>query len=369
MGGIIEHARHRGGWRLALSADPISDVAGWLREWDGDGALVLVQRPEEQAALATLPFPVVNLSGHMGDLTMPTVMVDHQAIGRLAAEHLWERGFTRFGYYGQDERWFSLERYRGFAAAIAARGWRCERFVAPPELIGAAGWNAEQRALEAWLRTLRMPVGILASNDALASILMDACYRLGWQVPEDVAVVGVDNAVLTCESCLPTITSVSRSDHAVGRAAAALLEALMHGAAPPPGPILIPPDGVVVRQSSDTHAIEDPQVSLAVRWIRSRIAQSLTVTDLMGILGRSRRRVEGLFQEVLGESPYQTICRLRIEHAKRLLTLAPGQPLATVAAACGIPDVRRLRLVFTRVAGCSPRRFVAELTARQSPSA
>jgi LacI family transcriptional regulator len=357
LSGIIEYARNHGGWTFARSVEVPVQSPQWLRGWEGDGAFVMVNDRREEAALRALPFPVVNLSGHLGGLSIPTVMVDQQAIGRIAAEHLLARRFRRFGYFGVEGMWYSAQRRDGFRTEIEKAGGSCSILELPIPTTAAMGWREEQEMLENWLRNQEPPLGILTSNDIRASILLDVCNRIGLLSPEEVAVVGVDNAVLTCESCTPSISSVSRSDRTVGLEAAALMDRLMSGNEAPSGAILIPPDGVVARHSTETSAIEDPQVAAAVRWIRSHIQDPFGVSQLIAIMGRSRRRVEGLFFDALGESPYRTICRLRIEHAKRLLAQSGTRPLAAVAHACGFRDVRRFRLVFTRIAGMSPNRF------------
>src|SRR5262249_6365159 len=129
----------------------------------------------------------------------------------------------------------------------------------------------QQHALEQWLRELQTPVGILASADLRASMVIEACQKLKLRVPEDVAVVSVDNDPVVCDFCDPPLTSISRNDYQVGFEAALLLDQLMDGGAPPEKPIRIPPAGVVQRRSTETVSVEDPYVAEAIRFMRDHV--------------------------------------------------------------------------------------------------
>src|SRR5690606_31229725 len=138
----------------------------------------------------------------------------------IAAEHLLERGFRHLAYYGIAGRWFSRERARGFTTRAAEAGISAEVFTPPRLRNERAGWRERIDPLCAWLRNLPKPIGILAAQDYRARMLVVACEEAGLRVPEEIAVMGVDNDAAICAFHHPTLISVSRNSRAVGRAAA-----------------------------------------------------------------------------------------------------------------------------------------------------
>lgn len=362
--GILDYARARGGWTFTRLPEMLSPSIDWLRHWPGDGAFVLLTSAADARVARSLPMPVVNLAGHFADPGVPSVTVDHEAIGRLAAEHLVERRFTRFAYYGIRGKWFSIQRRDGFGKAVRAAGGELD-FLEATALVGpGTRWTDHQKELTGWLRRLRTPVGILASSDHRAVMIYEACTTLKLRIPEDVAIIGVDNDPVACEFCQPPLSSVSRNDVRVGYEAAALLDLLIRGGAPPKRPILVPPDAVVPRRSTETWAIEDVQVAAAVKFIHEHLTENFGVERLLKESALSRRRLEHRFRETLGRSPYVFINELRVAQARRLLAAPEGRDLADIAAECGFREARRLRLVFQKLTGMKPSRYRQAMRAK-----
>ncbi|MCX7827196.1 MAG: DNA-binding transcriptional regulator, partial [Verrucomicrobiae bacterium] len=355
--GILDYAREHGGWVFTRMPERLNPSIDWLAHWQGDGAFAVITTAADAKVARTLRMPVVNLTAYLAEPGVPTVMVDHEATGKLAARHLIERRFQRFGYYGTRGVRYSELRRAGFAAAVAKAGGRCSVLEVPATLSVRQRWNRQEEDLARWLRMLQPPVGVMASTDLRASMIADACARLGLRVPEDVAVIGVDNDPVVCEFSHPPLSSVSRNDVEVGRRAAALLDRLMRGASPPKQPILIAPDGVVARRSTQTLAIEDPHVAAAVRHIREHLHEPFGVERILDLSPVSRRRLEHRFRQSLGCTPYAFITRLRVERAKELLATPEKRTLTEIATACGFSEPRRFRLVFQRLTGATPAEY------------
>jgi LacI family transcriptional regulator len=215
----------------------------------------------------------------------------------------------------------------------------------------------QQQALEDWLRHLQAPVGIMASADLRASMVLEACQKLRLRVPEDVAVVGVDNDPVVCDFCDPPLTSVSRNDYQVGYEAAILLDQLMAGGSPPEKPIRIPPAGIVQRASSDTVSVEDPYIAEAIRFMREHVHEHFGVDELLIQIPLSRRSLEYRFRACMGRSPYDYLNQIRVDQAKRLLSDPHRSSLTKIALACGFGDLRRFRIVFQRLVGANPSEY------------
>lgn len=368
--GVAAYADRHGGWALTTSPPTIAGSDEYalsiesLRGWPGDGAIAAIGSRAEARIAKSLGFPVVNLAATVEHVGLPRVMVDHYTMGRMAAEHLLDRGLRRLAFCGSAGRWYSQLRCRGFAQRAEQAGVPCEVFQAPPRPRRRVTWQQQAAPLSAWLQTLQPPVGLLALHDYRARIVVDECRRLRLRIPHDVAVVGLDNDPTVCEFCQPTLTSVSRNAWRVGYETAALLDRLIDGQAPPPYDTLIPPDGVVARQSTDTVAVEDPYVADAVHFIHDHLAQPFGVAQVVEAGRVSRRELETRFHGVLHCTPYDYICRARVERAERLLQSGERIKLHNVASACGFTSVERMRLVFLRMTGKTPldyRRAMAPL--------
>lgn len=355
--GIMDYARQRAHWIFTRIPEALSPSILWLRHWPGDGAFILVTTTADARIARKLALPVVNLAGHLAEPGAPTVTVDYRATGELAARHLLERRFRRFGFYGTKGKWFSEERRDGFRAAVAEAGGECDCLEVRDFLHPRSRWTDQEEELERWLRRLQPPVGILASTDLRAVMVSNACQRLGLRVPEDVALLGVDNDIVACESCDPPLSSVSRNDWQVGWEAAAMLDQLMCGRRPRAWVQRVPPDGVAARRSTETLAIEDAVIASVVKFIRQHLSEPFGVERLLEQSALPRRQLERRFRHCLGCSPYIFINQQRVERARQLLAQPEKRTLTAIAADCGFRELRRFRLVFLKHTGQTPAQF------------
>ncbi|MBN1590036.1 MAG: XylR family transcriptional regulator, partial [Pirellulales bacterium] len=227
--GIQQFAEERGNWAFTFSPEHYGSSIAALRHWPGDGILATVATKHENQIAREMGIPVVNLSGALRDTRLPRVMVDQEAMGRIAAEHLLNCGFRNFGYFGVARVWSGQQRKTGFVRRVREAGGECSVLEAPSRprsLRSAEDWF---EPLDRWLSSLPLPVGIMASIDLRAAMIVDACLRLGLRVPDDVGVVGVDNNEVICQLCRVPLSSVSRSDLEVGYRAASVLSRMIAG--------------------------------------------------------------------------------------------------------------------------------------------
>ncbi len=264
-----------------------------------------------------------------------------------------EAGFRRFAYYGVQDLWYSEERGAGFSERVKAVGAECAAFLAPNTLGKHVAWVHVGQPLCKWIQSLAMPVGLLACTDYRARMALEACKRLGVNVPSDMALLGVNNDASACDFCDPPLSSVVRNAERVGYEAAALLDRLMRGKPPPSGDLLVPPEGVIQRRSTDVIAIDDPEVAAAVRYMRDHLAESITIDDVAREQGVSRRWLEHSFRRAMRRTPHVYVNFLRIRRARQLIAEDPKITLGAIAKTCGFSDVKRLRAAFARFVGVS----------------
>jgi len=358
--GVADYSREHAGWAFTTSppnlpeADEVVLSVRGLRGWPGQGVIASLSSPSEARAARQLGIPVVAVGGKLRYCGLPRVMVDQSAVGRLAAEHLLELGLRRLAFYGLRGPWYSRAMQRGFVNRAKTAGVPCEVFETPPVADAGSHWRQRREPLSQWLASLRLPVGILAVHDYRARVVTDECARLGLAVPHDVAVMGVNNDHTTCEFCQPTLTSISCSVWRIGYEAARLLDRWMAGQPVPPHDVLIPPEGVVPRRSTDSFAVDDPHVTAAVHFMHEHLGEVFGIEEVMRHVSVSRRRLHEQFQRLLGRTPYDYLCRLRVGRAQELLAVPGRVKMQQIAHACGFSSAARLRLVFQRVTGATP---------------
>ncbi|MGC3988862.1 MAG: substrate-binding domain-containing protein [Chthoniobacteraceae bacterium] len=199
----------------------------------------------------------------------------------------------------------------------------CEIFLQSPHERTNRTWPQRVAGVARWLASLPRPTGIFAVHDYRAQFLMEASHEAGLRIPEDIAVLGMDNDETICEHCAPTLSSVSRSSERVGWEAAALLDRLLCGEPPPDEDLLVEPDQVVMRQSTDNLYSADPLVKSALDYLRTHLETPFNIAQVAETLGVSKRTLETRFRDRLHRSPHQFLSGLRVQHAQALLRTPP----------------------------------------------
>jgi LacI family transcriptional regulator len=239
---------------------------------------------------------------------------------------------------------------------VGAAGFDCETFR-PPR--GAAGRRREggfESALRKWLSGLAKPIALFAANDLSAHQVAEACLDLGLSVPEEVAILGVDNDVLLCESATPPLSSVDPGFQRVGFEAARLMDRLLAGEAAPEEPIVLEPVGIVTRRSSEAIPIEDRGFVRALVLLRQRACEPVSVDMVVREARISRRRLEQRCREVLGRTPHDEIVRVQMEKAQRLLAESQVK-IEQVARLCGYVHTQNFYRAFRKEMGMTPASY------------
>jgi LacI family transcriptional regulator len=204
---------------------------------------------------------------------------------------------------------------------------------------------------------LPTPCGLLAVSDYRARQALDACRREGIKVPEEVAVIGVDNEQVICEHAYPTLSSVARNDRLEGFRAAALLDRMIQGDDIANRVAPIPPLQVIERESTATFAVTDSRLRAALTYLHDRIEEPISIDDVTRHCDVSRRWLEYAFRDTLGDTPYQYLRRQRLLYAKRLLADEPRTRIYSIAQRTGFSSAKQLTIAFHQMFGVSPREF------------
>ena len=363
--GIAAYARVHGPWSFSYHSQPLDKaLPRQLRYWRGDGVIIRTEDSDLIQKVAGLNLPTVGEFGAREHAGIPGIDSDHQAVARLAADHLLERGFANFAYCGFVPA-HSVEGYRDhFVEYLSELGWQIAVYEGLPPLQTAqissiAKDRRREAALAAWLGSLRKPTGVLASNDMCALQVLNACGEYGIAVPDDVAVIGVDNDEVLCELGDPPLTSVDPNARETGYQVASLLHSMISDKALPSDRAVIKPKGVVARQSTNVTAIGDTDTALAMHFIRQHACDSISTEDVIKHVQLSRSTLERRFAKFVGRSPKAEIVRVQLERVKELLSTT-DLPLARIAELTGFNYVEYMCDLFKRTTGQTPGQFRQE---------
>ena len=360
--GIAQYISERGPWSIYHEPWQVGDErAEWLARWDGDGVIARLRHPALVRAVKRSGHPVVDVLGESGDPGIPLVHVDDGAIAELAARHLLSIGLRHFGFCGIAGANWSDRRKARFAGMVRSEGYSCGAFEWPASLTGRGGraWDRSQARLSVWLKALPKPVGIMVCSDQRGVAVLDACRRAGIAVPEQAAVIGVDNDDALCSVCDPPLTSVMPNHVEVGYRAAARLDRMMRGAKRSGRPELVQPAGVKTRRSTDTLAIDDGAVLKALHFIRNHACEGVSVYEAARFAGVSRSVLQRRFRRLLGHTIHDELVTARVQRAMRLLSEG-DLPIPEIAEAAGFKHQEYLGVVFKSFTGRTPAAFRRE---------
>ncbi len=327
-----------------------------LLKWHPAGVIVYGPPPQTLRILRSHRLSLVTVLHPIGEL--PMVALDDYRVGGMVAQDLINRGFRELamvGVFGQD--WSNLRR-DGFLPTARAAGCRIHTYeirLKPPLRPLSFNRIGLDPALRRWLEKLPKPAAVFAANDLCAREIVQICNSTGIRVPEQLAVMGVDNDEFICQMTDPELSSVDIPWQKIGYQAATVLDEIMRTGKPTSGQIFVPPSHVVTRQSTDSVAAGDPAVAAALRFIYHHAHEGINVTHVLQSVLVARRRLERRFFKELGRTPLQEIHRVRLERAKRLLA-ETDLSIDAIGLRCGIPQ-SRLSVVFHKATGLTPTQW------------
>ena len=373
--GIANYSRTHGPWSMYFEPQGLGFAPpAWLSNWKGDGILVRIDDQRMVDAVMATGLPALDLRGRL-DTPLPFIGIRNEAVTKLVFEHLRDRGLRAFAFCGIAKGKIRALDWRRehFVRHVEAAGFRCDVYTdddrkttkaartvsssgKPPQDPLAIDWETEQEALADWVRSLPKPIGIMACHDPRGYQLVDACRRAGVLVPDEVAIVGVDNDPVLCQMADPPLTSVDPDGARIGFTAASWLDRMMCGEPGPSSTVLLEPKGLIARRSSDMLAIDDPEIARAVRYIRDHACEGVRVPDLLAEVAMSRSVLERRFRKVLGRTLKAEMLRVQIDRAKQLLS-ETDLLLADIAQRTGFTGDKYFSDAFCHQTGLRPTAY------------
>ena len=361
--GVYRYARPTRPWDfLTVYSSSVKNLPyQQINRWKPQGCIYGITPPHQAREVANkLSVPLVSLYGGSDGNYLPQVGVSDQAIGVMAATHLLECRFEHFGFFGLPDDASSQGRCDGFRKSLADHKQQVDVLdftkaypVVKQDFPAVLEFD---EMLHRWLAWLAKPVAIFAFNDTLAFWASSACQHLGLSVPEEVAILGVNNEQASCLGAFQPLSSIRLPAEQLGRVATKTLDQLMTGDTQSNQPVFLQPMGVRARASTNILNITDPLVAQAVRYIRDNAHHKITVIHVLDELLVSRRNLEQRFKNTIGRTPFAEIRRVQIETAKQLLSDSDMR-MKTIASQAGFCNSVHLSREFKRIVGKTPTTY------------
>jgi LacI family transcriptional regulator len=370
LSGIARYSRHHGPWIFHITPGDFEHDVPKMKQWGGSGIIARIPNERVAKAILSANLPTIALGlteeqmrggGPLAHLS--EVSSDAGHVARLATEHFLERQLKHFAYVGVEGRAWSRRRGEAFAEILREAGYEPHMYRHPRRVRDRV-WERELEIMAHWLRSLPLPIGLFACNDDRGRQVLEACRYAGLAVPEEVAVLGVDNDAVFCELADPPLSSIALNAETAGYRAAELMDGMIHGRIRQPSKVTVEAIRVVTRRSTEVVAVADSDVAEALQFIRREKGRGLSVVDVAAEVAVSRRHLERRFRDTVGRTILEEIQLARIEHAKHLL-LETKYPIAKVAELSGFGSTGYFVQFFHNRVGKTPRKFRVELMAER----
>jgi len=353
--GVADYSHHCGPWSFSWEPAGLEKVQPLLETGDADG--IILRDVGEVEAIMAYGLPTVVVGHRKTEIPgLVNVVTDSEVIGRMGAQHLIGCGFKHFAFCGYEKTplenttWSEIRR-EFFGERIREAGFANPPYY--PLSTPSKDWSKEWRSLAQWLGGLPKPLGVMACNDDCAQRVMEVCKLAGLKVPDTIGIIGTDNDEVVCGLTDPPMSSIAINFERAGYEAAAALDGLMRGARIVPDRITAVASHVVTRRSTDFVAADELHLGRALRFIRDRARNGVSVDEVALSAGLSRRALEKRFRKQLGRSILEEIRRIRTDHIARLL-VETDLPVAKIADLLGFPDTQHIARYFQADKKISP---------------
>lgn len=358
--GILEYSRAGEPWAICKMPPYYKQVHGvigvveWALQWKADVVIGQFEPTDNVALFARHGILCIGQDFKKRFETVANITGGYKETGAVAAKYFLRKGFINFAFYGYANVVWSAERFEGFKQCLQANNMGGNVYAYEKQQFDYM-WYNENDHLVQWLKSLPHPVALMACDDTRAYKVIEECRLLGYKVPEDIAVMGVDDDT-TCSLSYPTISTIRLTVVKAGYEAARMIDAYKHGDRGALHNIVVEPVMVVERQSTDIYATCNTFILKALKYIHGHISEEISVEDVVAQVPMSRRLLEMRFKEETGSSVYQYITSLRMDRFSQLL-VSSSEPVADIAASVGLTDPKNLSRQFKQKKGLTPLEY------------
>ena len=352
--GIAKYAHSKDNWTVFHEIEQEKRALHFVKNWGANG--IIADFREAQRIQRVFPeIPIITIGANQRNSHIPNVASDSDAISEIAFEHFKERGFTHFAFSGYEDLRWSMERKTSFGSLVIGTNFTFDCFLSK-FIKSRRSWQDELGALQRWIVSLPKPIAVFTCNDEYGRHLIEACKIANLSLPEEVAIVGVDDDDIICNLCTPTLSSIFINSESAGYKTAKLLDKLMDGEKMVGQSIVAQPTETTIRGSSDIFLIDDPEINRIIKFIHNNSQRPLDIEEIAEYAGKSRRSLYNSFIKTTGLSPSQYIRNNRIKQISKLL-LNTDFSLEQIAKQLGFPGSDKVSRFFRKEKGTTPSEY------------
>ena len=356
--GIVKYSKEHGPWvfcKMPLFYREIFGVKGiikFAKEWGADGIFARMSNDQDVKKILDANIHLIVEDYKERFTGIANITGGYTETGKMGAEYFIKKGFKNFAFYGFKNIVWSRERFEGFQNHLLQNGFQVDHFnqdnLADNEL-----WYYKPSLLSQWLQSLPKPIAIMACDDERAQHITEACKHAKIQIPEEIAVLGVDNDQMTCSLSDPPLSSINLDTDKGGYEAARLMDMMITNKKTKVQNIMVTPTHIVTRQSTDITSADDQYIARALKFIHQNIDDKINVADVLKVVPLSRRSFEKRFLDITGVAVYKYIYNLKIQKfALRLLET--DKTVSEIALEAGFTESNNIARQFKLVKGCTP---------------
>ncbi len=359
--GIVKYSKEHEPWVLCKMPHSYRDQYGiegvlqWALKWKADAIIAQFYPSDNVSIFKQNGIIAIAQDFKSRFKEIPNITGDHYLAGKMGAGYFIRKGFKNFAFYGFKNIVWSEERCNGFRDELSRYNLE-NSFYEYQNTDQDALWYYESDMLKKWLQVLPKPVAIMACDDNQGHHITELCKQYHIQVPERVAVLGVDNDEPVCTLSDPPLSSINQSVEKGGYDTAALIDAMMQNPGVQTTDIIVNPTHIVTRQSTDIYTTDNKNIAIVLEYIHQQTGRKLNVDELVSLVPLSRRLLEIHFKEVTGMAIYTYILNLRIDKFAQQL-LESNASILDIATDMGFSDYKNVSRQFKRVKGCSPSEY------------
>lgn len=352
MRGIMKYSKGNGPWlfyrmpsNIYSGNDREEQVIKWAKKWKAD-AIIGRWNETKASLLAELDIPVVLQNNRTRSSIYSNLTGDYEGTGKMAAEYFRKKFFINYAYYGVKDIIWSEERYLGFKSEVLKEKSNFFEYKEDPN-------NEEDRdKIMTWLKSLPPKTALFCCDDAHALFITETCRMMGIGIPDDIAVLGVDDDDLLCDISDPPISSIQLEVEEGGYQACRLLHQRLLSKSEKPFNISIKPTGIKERLSTSVFNISDSHALNIIRYISDNYMNDISIADILANATLSRRSIEMKFKNATGQTIYQYLISMRIEHLAYMLITTDRSP-SELAYEVGFRDLSNIFRTFKKYKGCT----------------
>lgn len=357
--GIVRYSKEVGNWsfqRMPLYYRMLygeNGVVEWAKKWQAD-AIIAQLTDVNIELLNDLNIPIIVQNYRDRNKAVSNLTGDYFNTGVMAAKFFLNRGYRNFAFYGFKGAIWSRERADGYSHEIEKQGYKLA--VLENDNKDKEEWSYNHTVLGNWLQSLPKPVALFACDDHFALQISETCNVYNINVPDDIAILGVDNDDLLCNISDPPLSSIVLDVENGGYNAGKLLHQLITKEITEPFNIVVNPLIIERRKSTEKYAVSDKNIRIILNYIEKNYANHLSVEELVKQVPLSRRVLEKKFKEETGESLYQYIQNYRIDQFTRLL-ITTDYSLFEAALQSGFENYKNVSRIFRKYKSLSPAEY------------